>query len=397
MKILAAIVIPPHLSASGAVNAAIAISQSLTKHCEIDVALMADRTGVDQQGAVRVLRCKASSPLDFTEGWLPNKYRTLFYHSDIPKLISDYDLVHIHNALPALEMRRIARACRRLRKPYVLSTHGFVEIFGMQRAYQLNPVQALAGRLFITRPLQFVIRHAAKVCCLAPQDQALLAEHGVGLEKMVVIPNGVHKFYFQPPPADALAAVCEKLSLPKTKSADSRVCFFLANHTRNKGLDILLDAFLGSTSPYLLIVGGKKRDYDYAGYMSRTKAGQRVVFTDALSDAEIRVLHHYADLFVFPSRADTLPLVVLEAMAAGRPVLSTRVGGIPFQIDDTCGRLVESENPVALREAFEELFSDRARLARLGKAALARVATRFDWDRSAEMTFQVYRQILGEE
>ncbi|MGN6133512.1 MAG: glycosyltransferase family 4 protein, partial [Aureliella sp.] len=394
MKILAAIVIPPHLSASGAVNAAIAISQSLTQHCEIDVALMADETSTQWQGPVRVLRRRATSPLDFTEGWLPNKYRTLFYGSDIPTLVGSYDLVHIHNALPALEMRRIAVACRRLGKPYVLTTHGFVEILGMQAAYQLNPVQALAGHFFVTRPLQYVIEHAAKICCLAPQDQGLLAARGVAADKLVVIPNGVQKSFFPEPTAETLAAVCAKFSLPLAKSPDVPVCFFLANHTRNKGLDILLDAFLGSDLPYCLIVGGKKRDYDYEAYVARVKPGQRVLFTDALSDVEIRALHHYADLFVFPSRADTLPLVVLEAMAAGRPVLSTRVGGIPFQIDDTCGRLVAPEDPIALRRAFEELSRDRGRLVSLGQAALARVKSMFDWDRSASLTYDVYQQIL---
>ncbi len=169
----------------------------------------------------------------------------------------------------------------------------------------------------------------------------------------------------------------------------------MANHTRNKGLDILLDAFLGSQRPYCLVVGGRKRDYDYAGYTSRAGANQQIVFTDSLTDHEIRCLHHYADLFVFPSRADTLPLVVLEAMAAGRPVLSTRVGGIPFQVDDSCGRLVEPENPVALREAFEALFDQPELLKSMGQVALARVQAKFDWDQSADLTYDVYRQILG--
>ncbi len=169
----------------------------------------------------------------------------------------------------------------------------------------------------------------------------------------------------------------------------------MANHTRNKGIDILLDAFLGSDKPYCLIVGGRKRDYDYAGYASRAGAHQQIVFTDSLTDHEIRCLHHYADLFVFPSRADTLPLVVLEAMAAGRPVLSTRVGGIPYQIDDNCGRLVEPEDAAALRQAFAEMTSQPAMLKSMGQAALARVRAHFDWDRSADETYDLYCQILG--
>lgn len=397
MRILAAVVIPPHLGASGAVNAAIALSRSLARHCDIDVALMADETHQSSEGRMRLLKRRATNPLSFTKKWLPNKYRTLFYRSDIPSLVGGYDVVHIHNPIPALEMQRIARACIAKRVPYVLTTHGFVEVLSMRAAYQLDLMQALCGRLLITRPLNFVLKHAHKICCLAPQDQALVGELGVPSEKLIVIPNGVQSGFYREPSPDTLRAVCEKFGLPPDKGSDSRVCFFLANHTRNKGLDILLDAFLGSDSPYCLIVGGKKRpeEFDYERYASQARQGQRIIFTNAITNDEIRALHHYADLFVFPSRADTLPLVVLEAMAAGRPVLSTCVGGIPYQIDGSCGRLVPPESSVAVRSAFEDLLSDRSRLVAMGQAALRKVKSQFDWDRSADLTLDVYREALG--
>ena len=395
MKILTAIIIPPHLRSSGAVNAAMAITQSLARHCHIDIAVMSDETSEEQWHGVRVMKRKASTPIDFTKGWLPNKYRTLFYRSDIASLVGQYDLVHLHNAIPALELKRVARACLKQGIPYCITTHGFVEIFGMRSAWQLNMAQSIIGNHCMLRPVRYVIDNAARICCLAPQDQAMLVDVGVPAEKTVIIPNGIAKEFYPEPEATDVVKTCSKFNLPSNKSPQTPVCFFLANHTRNKGLDILLEAFLGSERPYCLIVGGKKRDYDYAAYLARVRANQQIIFTDGLTDHEIRCLHHYADLFVFPSRADTLPLVVLEAMAAGRPVLSTRVGGIPFQIDDSCGRLVEPEDAVALRQAFEELVSQPDALKAKGQMALARVQSKFDWDRSADMTFEVYRQILG--
>lgn len=395
MKILTAIIIPPHLSSSGAVNAAMAITHSLQRHCDIDIALMSDESCEEQWRGVRLMKRKATTPIDFTSGWLPNKYRTLFYRSDIASLVGQYDLVHLHNAIPALELKRVAKACLKQNIPYVITTHGFVEILGMRSAWQLNLLQSIIGKQCMMRPVQFVIDHAACICCLAPQDQALLNNIGVAFNKTVVIPNGVAKDYYVEPDASDVIATCEKFHLPPNKSDQTPICFFVANHTRNKGLDILLEAFLGSKRPYCLVVGGKKRDYDYAGFAARAGANQRIVFTDGLTDHEIRCLHHYSDLFVFPSRADTLPLVVLEAMASGRPVLSTKVGGIPFQIDDTCGRLVEPEDAVALREAFEALVEQPEKLKAMGRAALARVQANFDWDRSADQTYALYRKLLG--
>ncbi len=344
MKILTAIVIPPHLSSSGAVNAALAISQSLRRHCDIEIALMACESSEEMWHDVRLMKRRASSPLDFTQGWLPNKYRTLFYRSDIASMVGQYDLVHLHNAIPALELQRIANACIRQNIPYVITTHGFVEILGMRSAWQLNLLQSIVGEHCMMRPVRHVIDGAQRICCLAPHDRDLLAEIGVAPEKMVVIPNGVAKDFYHEPSLAQVAATCQRFNLGVEKSPQTPVCFFLANHTRNKGLDILMEAFLSTERPYCLIVGGKKRDYDYAGFAARARQHQQIVFTDGLSDLEIRCLHHYADLFVFPSRADTLPLVVLEAMAAGRPVLSTRVGGIPYQVDESCGRLVEAED-----------------------------------------------------
>ncbi len=393
MKVLAAIVIPPHLASSGAVNAAMAISQRLRSHCDIEVAMMSDRSGIESHGGLPVHHCETTNRLDFTRSILPNKFRTLFYRSNIASMVKNYDLVHIHNPIPALEMRRIAKACVASRVPYVVTTHGFVEVLDMNTAYRLGRFEQLAGELFITRPLHYVIRHANRISCLSPFDQGLLKRWQLSEDRLPIIPNGVDPRYFDAPSLLDMEQVKAKFGLPK-KASGLPVCFFLANHTKNKGLDILIDAFAGTQRSFLLIVGGKKRDYDYEALSRCSNPNQRILFTDGLTDAEIRCLHHYADLFVFPSRADTLPLVILEAMASGRAVLSTRVGGIPFQVDATCGRIVEPEQPSAFRRAFEEMTAEPDRLASMGNAARLRVKELFDWERSAALTMQMYRSIL---
>lgn len=394
MNVLAAIVIPPHLGDSGAVNAAMHLSHCLTHYCSMDVALMSDRTDESLQGALKLMHRRSTNVMSFTRYFLPNKYRTLFYRSDIASLVSNYDLVHIHNPIPAVEMRNIAKACVAHHVPYVITTHGFVEVMGITKAYHLSRLESLVGDWMIRRPLDYVIRNASKICCLAPQDRDLLRNRGLPDEKLVVIPNGVHLDAFAPPTAEELATVCAKFQLPFEKNTETPVCFFLANHTRNKGLDVLVDAFRQSERPYCLVVGGKKRDYHYDGYAKHLKSTQRIVFTDTLTNQEIRVLHHYSDLFVFPTRADTLPLVVLEAMASSKPVLSTTVGGIPYQVDDSCGRLVDPDNPTELRIAFEELVQDPARLRAMGLAARSKVSEQFNWNDSAAKTFEIYQQVI---
>ena len=97
---------------------------------------------------------------------------------------------------------------------------------------------------------------------------------------------------------------------------------------------------------------------------------------------------------MYPTLSDTLPLVILEAMASGLPVISTKVGGIPYQVDRSCGVLVDSGNPQAIAEAFEQLTENKQKLAAMSSAAYQMVRARFDWDRSAQQAFTFYQNLL---
>ena len=70
---------------------------------------------------------------------------------------------------------------------------------------------------------------------------------------------------------------------------------------------------------------------------AKCRPDQQIIVTGRLRDDEVGAALRRSDLFVFPTLADTFPLVVLEAMAHGVPVLASRVGGIPHQLDERCG------------------------------------------------------------
>lgn len=101
------------------------------------------------------------------------------------------------------------------------------------------------------------------------------------------------------------------------------------------------------------------------------------------------------DVFVLPSRRDPFPLVMLEAMGLGLPVVGTRVDGIPEQISDDVGLLVEPDDPEALAAAIERVLGmSREGRAKLGSAARDRVRTRFNLRALAEATDAVYERTL---
>ena len=194
---------------------------------------------------------------------------------------------------------------------------------------------------------------------------------------VVVVPNGVDMPATNGDDDLHVERVCHKYGLPHPKPAGVPVGLFLGNHTRNKGVLVLLEAFRAYEKPFRLIVAGGHRPYiDYGTYAARRHDGQHVHFPGVISDEDKHALFRYADLFIFPTLADTFPLSVLEAMAHGLPVLATRVGGIPYQVDEHCGLLVEPDDPVALKDGFARLVTDGERLASMGEAARRRERVR---------------------
>jgi len=103
------------------------------------------------------------------------------------------------------------------------------------------------------------------------------------------------------------------------------------------------------------------------------------------------------DLFVLPSRDEGLPMAIIEAMSAGRPIIATPVGGVPELIThEEHGLLVPPSDVAALAEAIERLLRDRALARRLGQAAQAKFAERFDMRQMIRRTEHLYEEVLDD-
>jgi alpha-maltose-1-phosphate synthase len=396
MKVLAAVVLAPHWVVSGAATAAMRLSEALAEACDIELVRMGPADTTEHVGRLKVTGVRCSNPLRAGRAVLPSHLYTQFFRSSIPARVSQagVDLVHLHNPIPTLELRRIATACLRARLPYVISTHGFVEVASQGAAYGLRGPARLAWHLLVDGPFRWVVRHATRVLALSPADMAVLDALAFPRSRVAIVPNGVDMPEERPRDEDEVARVCRKYGVPFPKPTGTPVGMFLGNHTRNKGVLVLLDAFRAYPAPFRLIVAGGHRPYiDYDGYAAGLRPGQHAHFPGVISEDEKKALFRYADVFIFPTRADTFPLSVLEAMAHGLPVLATRVGGIPYQVDEQCGRLVAPDDPAALRDAFADLARNAATMRAMGEAARRRAAADFDWASAARKALAAYRSI----
>jgi glycosyltransferase involved in cell wall biosynthesis len=100
-----------------------------------------------------------------------------------------------------------------------------------------------------------------------------------------------------------------------------------------------------------------------------------------------------ADIYIHATKADNHPLAVLEALACGLPVVASRVGGIPEQLTEETGVLVEPGDPQALAAAIAALHDDPEQRARMGAAAAADARERFGLEQQVDAYLDLYREI----
>jgi starch synthase len=390
MKVLAVVVVPAHVKVSGAVNAAVELSAALRAHCDIAFARLSDHDGEVNHEGLTVRHVRGRLPLAPVMNRMPNKVRGPLYYSALPRLVREapYDLVHIHNPVPALEMRRIARACRAAKIPYVVSTHGFVEIDNGGKGYRLGAIDSAAFHRLIWQPVRDTVSRAAGILALSEADLPIVARFGGAAIPTRIAPNGVSL------PRIADRAKLAALRAMHGLAGSEPVLLYLGSHAPNKGLPLLFEALLCVKQNFTLLVGGERRpQLDYENFAQRLKPSQRVVFLGFVPDDSVRDYYALADIFVFPSLADTFPLVVLEAMAARLAIVASSVGGVPHQLEGDSGVLVPPGDTVALAGAIDALIDDPARRAALGIKATARAGGEFSWPAAAKIAYELYETV----
>lgn len=120
------------------------------------------------------------------------------------------------------------------------------------------------------------------------------------------------------------------------------------------------------------------------------------ILAESFDESRIAEAHRAADVVVYPSRAETSPLAILEAFASERPVVATRVGGVPELVEDGhTGLLVEPGDAQAFAAAVRRVLNAPALAHRMGAAGLARVRERHDLDLVADAWIAWYEELAA--
>lgn len=192
----------------------------------------------------------------------------------------------------------------------------------------------------------------------------------------LVVYNGIEieKFSSLPTKSEARS----RLGWPQEK----KIILSVARLSREKGLDVLIEAAQGLEATLFIAGDGPERG-NLSGAML---LGER---------HDIPMLLAAADIYCQPSRSEGLGLAVLEAMATGKPIVASAVGGIPELLPDaSIGLTVPVGDPTALRVAIQLLLDDPARGEAMGSYAKQRVAERFTEATMRAETRNVYARLV---
>jgi glycosyltransferase involved in cell wall biosynthesis len=226
---------------------------------------------------------------------------------------------------------------------------------------------------FVSHPHLFrrLLRRAGGIAACARSLARQARELEPSIEgRLRILPNGVD-------PRPFAAAVPYAHGRPYVLAA--------GRLTRQKGFDVLIDAMARAGSirrgeADLVVAGDGPEQHALTERASERGIEERVRFLGAVDATRMASLHRGAAVVAVPSRWEGLPLVCLEAMASGRPVVASAVDGIPDAVlDGTTGLLVAPDDPGALAQALDALLRDAARADALGAAGRTRARTTFAW------------------
>ncbi|HUZ80315.1 MAG TPA: glycosyltransferase family 4 protein [Thermoplasmata archaeon] len=242
------------------------------------------------------------------------------------------------------------------------------------------------SRLYARAVARGTLAGADRVVALTQSEAISLATLGVDRERIRVIPNGIGTEDFLPRRG------------PRPDAGPVTILYVGRIDPEQKGLDDLLRAVALLERPEAVSVRLVGEDWGGATALRSLATGlgidHVIIWTGAVPQDSLRREYASADLFVLPSHFEPFGIVLLEAMAAGLPVLATRVGGIPEVVaDGVTGSLVPSGDPSALAHALDRLASDPLLRTRLGDCGRTR-ALDFSWPRLIPKFLELFHELV---
>ena len=284
------------------------------------------------------------------------------------------DVIHSHWIIPSGLIGVILKSV--LRKPIIVTIHG-------SDAILLNgKVQNIYKFILSSCDICTVVSTAIK-------NQVL--NLGVVWKKTKVIPMGVDDSIFNPN---------MKYNIKKSYNVEGHyLILFVGRLSEEKGVAYLIEAMPEILKEIpnisLMIIGDGPEKNNLEELVKRLNLAKNIIFRGWIPNKDLNKVYRNADIFVLPSLREGLPVVLLEAMACGTPVVASKVGGIPDIIKNgENGFLIEPKNSKEFADKIIRLLLDEKLKQKFSEEGLKIVQKRFSWNVVVEKFVEIYRDLL---
>jgi len=296
-------------------------------------------------------------------------------------------VVHAHTSKAGFIL---CRAARRAGVPaVVLSPHGHI----LGASAQIPGVPSAGWR---RRILAHLARRSAEDADLVLCPNESEREEGIALgmwraERAVVVPNGIDTERFRPADSAAdRAAARRALGI----AVDGRVVGAVARLTREKGIDLAIEAIAALPGVRLILVGDGPERGELEGRARALGVADRVDFLGMRDD--LPALYPAFDALLVPSRTEAHGLVAAEALACAVPVVAARVGGLrSIVLEGKCGLFAPPEDAAAFAAALRRVLEDPPWAERLGRQGRAHITLRWSLAAMLRGTEEQYEKLLA--
>lgn len=297
------------------------------------------------------------------------------------------DIVHTHGSRANFYGRLAARIAR---VPAIISTIAI--ILGRESHADVNVVKRKLYIIIDKLTSGFV----DKFLVLSEiHRNALANDYNIDLSRIEKIYNGIELGEYNNEPNKGYI-IRKEMNI----SQESQIVGFIGRLAIEKGLSFLLQAFPKVITVFpdvkFLIVGDGSLRVELESLAERLNTHDNCIFTGFRKD--IPNILSAIDIFTMSSLFEGMPMVILEAMASSKPVISTDVGGISeLVVDGETGILVPPQDPDALAEAIITLLKDKQKAKQMGIAGRKRVEEYFDVKVMVRRTEEVYEELIKEK
>jgi glycosyltransferase involved in cell wall biosynthesis len=342
----------------------------------------------------------------------PNTLRTggskrLFYATSAAFLNwirrMDFDVINVHlesgmGLVPFLTASKSrAKIVTTLHTSYLCERRSIHRLLGFRKEHAHPIIDEYAVKYLLT-PIKYLGTYID--CAFSDRIVAVSArtaeeckvDYKIPEEKMSVIHNGVDLTEFN-------SQIDRTRIRNKFSLGEKPMILAVGCSTIGKGIPFLLRSMVDVVAQLpdaKLIVVGSRRYKDQMQSLAKDLGIQHnVIFPGLVTHNEIPFYYAACDIVAVPSIYEAFPLVVLEAMASGRPVVASRVGGIPEAIEtDSNGILFKVGDVSQLTSALISLLGDECLRAKMGREARLTAETRYDWKKIADRYLAEFESLL---